>query len=375
MDLTAARCQMPVANRWIYLDHAAVAPLSAPAAAAMRATVYQVEHDGFAHPDRWTQSITQARHSAAAMLNADAQSIAFFHNTTEGILAAANGIDWAPGDNVVLPSCEFPANVYPWVNLAHKGVQVHWVQPREHRLCVDDFRAAVTARTRAMAVSSVEFFSGFRNDLAGLSDICRQHDILLIVDAIQSLGALRMDVTSLGIDVLAADAHKWLMGPEGCAVLHCSARALERLGVASLGWAGVASAFDFLSYDTELQPDARRFETGTHNMAGIAGLRAAMDFLYGQGPAEVETRVLALTDALCDALRTLGCTVVSPRGENEKSGIVTFTHPRAYADTVLQRLRAERVLGTARGGTVRLSPHFYNTTDELRCAAEALATL
>ena len=373
MEIDFARSFLPVAEKWVYLNHAAVAPLSRPAAQAMRRLIRDVEENGMVHYEEWNRLYTRARRSAAILIGARPDQIAFFKNTTDGLLAVANGIKWRSGDNVVLANREFPANVYPWLNLQSRGVEIRWVEERDGRLSVEDFAAAADDRTRVIAVSSVEFFSGFRNDLAGLSSLCRQGEALFVVDAIQSLGAFPLDVEELGIDALAADGHKWLLGPEGCALFYCSRRALSRLQVGSLGWAGVTTAYDFLDYDMALYPDARRFETGTQNTVGIAGLKASIDFLVEQGILTIGQRILELTDRLCEGLQVSGYKLLSSRVPDEKSGIVTFSHPECSAQELHRRLQQEQIVSSVRGGMLRLSPHFYNTLEEIDRTLEVLA--
>ena len=373
MDISAVRSQFPVTESWVYLNHAAVAPLCRPSARAMRRLVADVEENGMAHFEEWNRLYSRARRSAATLIGSRPDEIAFLKNTTDGILTVANGLRWRPGDNVVLGNREFPANIYPWLNLRDRGVEIRWVEEREGRLSLADFSAAIDANTRALSVSSVEFFSGFRNDLAGLSDLCQQRGIFFVVDAIQSLGVHPIDVAELGIDALAADGHKWLLAPEGCALFFCSRRSLSKLKVSALGWSGVETAYDFLNYDETLNPDARRFETGTHNTAGIAGLKGSIDFLLEQGLPAIEQRILGLTDRLCEGLANGGFQLLSPRGSGEKSGIVTFSHPNLEAETLFQRLRQERIISAVRGGRLRLSPHFYNTDEEIDRALEVLS--
>ena len=375
MNISAVRNQLPVTESWIYLNHAAVAPLCHPSARAMRRLVTDVEENGMVNYGEWNRLYSRARRSAATLIGSRPDEIAFLKNTPDGILTVANGLRWRSGDNVVLGHREFPANVYPWLNLRDRGIEIRWVEEREGRLSLADFSAAIDDNTRVLSVSSVEFFSGFRNDLAGLSNLCQQRDIFFVVDAIQSLGVLPIDVTELGIDALAADGHKWLLAPEGCALFYCSRRALPKLKVSALGWSGVETAYDFLNYDETLYPDARRFETGTQNTVGIAGLKGSIDFLLEQGIPAIEQRILELTDRLCEGLATGGFRLLSPRGPGEKSGIVTFSHPSVEAQTLFQRLHQERIISAVRGGQLRLSPHFYNTEEEIDRALEVLSAV
>lgn len=372
MDIDQLRTQFPVTERYIYLNHAAVAPVSAAVRRAMDEIVGGAATHGLAQLDVWRQLYSDARRSAARLVGAQPAQVAFLKNTTDGLIAAALGVDWRQGDNIVLARGEFPANVYPWLNLARRGVTVRWVEEQQHRLRVDDFAAAIDARTRVLSISSVGFFAGFRNDLAALGRLCRERDVLFVVDGIQSVGALQIDFEALGIDCLAADGHKWLMGPEGCALFVVSNRALEQLQVAGLGWSSVHSAYDFLNYDMQLQPDARRFETGTQNTVGIAGLRAAIELLLDIGMPQVESRILSLTQRLADGLTGHGYQILGSRQPQEASGIVTLRSSIVSSGQLSSALTAAAVQHTERGATVRLSPHVYNTEDEIDAVIDLL---
>ena len=369
------RSQFPITERYIYLNHAAVAPVSVAVCEAMETIVRGAASHGIANLDRWRELYGSARRSAARLVGAHENQIAFLKNTTDGLIATALRVDWQPGDTVVIAEGEFPANVYPWLNLANLGVSIHWVREVRGTLNVEDFAAAIDSKTRVLSVSSVEFFTGFRNDLSALGALCRDRDVLFVVDGIQSVGALQIDVEALGIDCLAADGHKWLMGPEGCALFYTSARAQERLRVAALGWASVRTAYDFLDYDTELQDDARRFETGTQNTAGIAGLKAAIDLLLEIGMDTVEKRILALARRLAEGIEARGYEVLGSREPCEGSGIVTFRSNCINSAGISQALAAASVQLTDRGGTVRLSPHVYNTEAEIDSCLGALPSV
>ena len=366
---TLRRTQFPVTRQWVYLNHAAVAPVSTAVQRAMASIVRDVAQNGIAHIAEWNELYAAARRSVARLVGARPEDIAFLKNTTDGLITTALGIDWRAGDSVVLAEGEFPANIYPWTNLEAHGVTVRRVPPRRGRLHVEDYAAAVDEGTRILTVSSVGFFTGQRADLAALGRLCRERDLLFVVDGIQSVGALRLDVADLGIDCLAADGHKWLMGPEGCALFYTSARARERLRVAGLGWASVRSAYDFLDDDPTLRDDARRFETGTQNTAGIAGLKAAVDLLLDIGMDTVESRILALSRRLGEGLREGGYELLAEPGE---SGIVAFRSAAHPSGDLARRLQARRVQLTDRGGTVRLAPHVYNTEAEIDAVLEAL---
>ena len=369
---TQWREQFPVTKKYIYLNHAGVSPLSLRVRAAMQDFLNDATDNGAVNTATWTTTAEACRRSAAQLINADTSEIAFMKNTTQGLIIAANGIDWRRGDNVVTTAVEFPANVYPWWNLEERyGVEMRMVQERQGQILTGEIEAAVDARTRAVTISHVEFASGFRNDIAAIGEICRGKGIWFVVDAIQSLGVIDLDVKGCNIDILAADGHKWLLAPEGAAIFYCAKEKQDRLINTNIGWASVVNPRDFLNYDFTPKPDATRFEEGSYNSVGLHGLRAAIELLLEIGIVRIEARVLNLTKRLIEGLQSKGYRVITPNIESKRSGIVVFESDRFSANELCNRLQRENVIGAERGG-VRLSPHFYNSEAEIDCALELL---
>ena len=369
---TQWREQFPVTKKYIYLNHAGVSPLSLRVRAAMQDFLNDATDNGAVNTATWTTTAEACRRSAAQLINADTSEIAFMKNTTQGLIIAANGIDWRRGDNVVTTAVEFPANVYPWWNLKERyGVEMRMVQERQGQILTEEIEAAVDARTRAVTISHVEFASGFRNDIAAIGKICRGKGIWFVVDAIQSLGVIDLDVKGCNIDILAADGHKWLLAPEGAAIFYCAKEKQDRLINTNIGWASVVNPRDFLNYDFTPKPDATRFEEGSYNSVGLHGLRAAIELLLEIGIVRIEARVLNLTKRLIEGLQSKGYRVITPNIESKRSGIVVFESDRFSANELCNRLQRENVIGAERGG-VRLSPHFYNSEAEIDCALELL---
>jgi len=365
MDITEARSEFPVTRTCAFMNHAAVAPLSQRAVNAMRGLLDDLLANGDQNSKQWDLAVQRTRELAAQLINASPSEIAFVKNTTEGIAHVANGFPWSPGDNVVVTNVEFPANVYPWLNLADRGVETRFVKEKAGRIPFEDISDAIDSRTRIVSLSYVEFVSGFRNDLGRLGELCRKRGALFVVDAIQGLGVLKLDVQECGVDFLSADGHKWLLAPEGAGVFFCSNRVADRLRVSEMGWMAVQNAGDYLRYPQPPRTDARRFECGSHNTLGLHGLGAAIDLLLEVGIPNIERRVLALTDRLCDGLARKGYHIFSSRREGEKSGIVSFHKPGQDTRALFQRLRAEKIIVALREGFIRVSPHFYNSDDEI----------
>jgi cysteine desulfurase / selenocysteine lyase len=368
MDWQRYRDEMPVTRRWAYLDHAAVAPISARGREAVRQWSDDLAESGLVNERRWNQRVEAVRGLAAQLLGAEPLDVAFVKNTSEGIGIIAEGFPWQPGDNVVIAQEEYPANQYPWLNLHSRGVQVRAVaSPPDGRLWIDDIAAALDPRTRLVSLSWVEFASGFRNDLDALGQLCRERGAAFFVDAIQGLGVFPLDVRQTPIDFLAADGHKWLLGPEGAGVLYVRREWIDRLRPVDIGWNSVVGANDFSTIDFRLKPHAGRYESGTLNVAGITGLGGSLEMLLEIGVGNVAQRVLELTDYLCEQVSRRGRPrVYSSRRDRDRSGIVSLSYDDG---TPLQakkkQCRDKGIVINHRAGRLRVSPHFYNTLQEL----------
>ena len=368
--------EFPVTETYIYMNHAGVAPLSRRVQDAMTGFIEDATVNGAVNAEQWAETAEVCRAAAARLINADTTEIAFMKNTTQGILIAANGIDWREGDNVVTTAVEFPANIYPWWSLKERyGVQTRMVPERDGCIYIEDIAAAIDARTRALTISHVEFASGFRNDIQALGDLCREHDIWFIVDAIQSLGAIAVDVKACNVDILAADGHKWLLAPEGAAIFYCADAKRERLINTNMGWSSVVNPRDFLNYDLTQKPDATRFEEGSYNSVGLYGLKAAIDLLLEIGIPTIEARILELTKRLTGGLEAKGYRVITPKTDSDRAGIVIFESERHTPSEVYEKLHAEKIITAERGSGVRVSPHFYNTASEVERLLEVLPDL
>lgn len=376
------RSEMPVAGRYVYLNHAAIGPLPRRAAARVAELARVISESG---DRRWPErngEIERVRSLAAKLIGArDPHEVAFVENTSTGLSLVAEGIDWRPGDNIVGAEGEFPSNAYPWMNVAAhppSGVEYRRAPERDGRIDPEELLARIDGRTRLLALSSVQYATGFRSDLARLGAACRERGALFAVDAIQSLGALATDVEALGIDVLAAAAHKWLLGPEGIGLLYVSDRAIERLRPARAGWRSTRTLYDWSRLDLTFAEGAKRFECGTINNFGVAGLGGSLEILLDAGPAAIERRILDLAERAAQGFEAAGFTLAAPRGEafrGERSGIVSGTHPRHDPEKLAEALAQRGVIVSARAGRLRAAPHFYNSEDEIDRFGTVLAEL
>ena len=311
---------------------------------------------------------------------ASVEDIAILKNTSEGLSVVAHGIDWRPGDNVVITDQEFPSNRIVWHSLESQGVEMREAAISRAGLNEDASPEAIIERscdqhTRLVAVSSVQYATGLRMDLECLSAFCRRKDILFCVDAIQSLGVLPLDVQAIGIDFLAADGHKWMLGPEGVAVFYCRPELRERLLLRQYGWHMVEDHLNFDNRDWAVAESARRFECGSQNTMGILALNASLSLLLEIGMEEVTRGVLQNTSYLLEAIRqNQRLAPLSPplvlENPTRRSGIVTFHAPGTDSRKLTNKLVASGVRCSPRGGGIRFSPHFYTPEEQLESAMQ-----
>jgi cysteine desulfurase / selenocysteine lyase len=360
-----------------FFNHSGVSPLPRPAAEAMRRWADAYEAHAYTSAN-WYKLAEQTRRHASELIHADPKEIAFIKNTSEGLAFVANGLAWKPGEEVLSTRSEYPANVYPWMAAQQRfGIQHVMIQERpDGRILPDDLFRAVTPKTRMIAISHVEYASGYRNDLAAIGAFCRERGILFCVDAIQSAGALPVDVQAMKIDYLAAGAHKWLLGPEGAGIFFCRRELLDTL-YPEVGWANVIHATDYSNFDFTLRPDARRFECGGYNLAGFMALGASLELLLSVGIDAVWARLYALTTMLAEAVGARGYRVFSPRArESECSGIVSFSAPDPTMHAaILRELESKRVFLVEREKRLRAAPHFYQGEAQIQALVDTLPRL
>jgi selenocysteine lyase/cysteine desulfurase len=364
--------EFPVTERFTYLNHAALGPLPRRTANTIAELACDFRDTGVLAAEHWEGAVERTRSLVARAINVHADEIAFTKNTSQGLSIVAAGLPWQPGDVVVAVKGDFPANVYPWLGLQHLGVTIRFVQQRNGMICPNDLEAALPG-ARLLAISWIQYSTGFRIDLPMLNALCAKHNVLLCLDAIQGLGAWPLDLQATPVDFCAFGGHKWLLSPQGVGVLYVNQRVRDMLQPANVGWLGVKwrdfSAFD---YDSPLMATAARYEEGTRSMVGIAGLEQSLGLLLDIGPQRIAQHVEALTDQLMAGLHKFGYRLITPSEPGCRSGIVTFAHPQRSATEIFDALRAEQVVCSVREGGVRLSPHVYNTSQEIDTVLDTL---
>lgn len=367
-DEPLRRREFPVCEDKIFLAHAGVSPLPRRVAEAMQQYVAAAskDHQENVLPD---QAVAQTRQLAAQLIGGHESEIAFVGSTSMGLAMVAAGLPWQTGDNVVCYGDDYPANVYPWMDLQRRGVETRFVKPKTYgNITIADLERVVDQRTRLVALASVHYVSGWRLDVDAVGTWLHEQGVLFCLDGIQSFGALRASMRH--VDFAAADAHKWMLGPLGAAILYVRQQHFERLHPPLIGW-HTAFCPDFVAQEQiRLRPDARRYEPGSLNLVGIVGLRAALDLILGFGIEAIEARVLNLTRRIIAGATEQGFSIAGPAEGTGLSGIVSLISQRRDPAELHAQLSRDRIvtsLRRRRDGVqcLRISPHFYTRDDEI----------
>jgi len=365
----------PVCRKVIFLAHAGVTALPRAVADAM---VHATREASEAPPDfpGVFRHIQQTRAVAARFLGAHPEEIALLGPTSLGLSLVANGIPWQPGDEVICHGSDYPANVYPWLGLRERGVTVRTLEPeRPGEITPELIEAALTPRTRLVALASCHFVSGYRIDVDAIGRLLHARGVLFCLDAIQTLGAFPLNVEH--VDFLSADAHKWMLGPCAIGIVYVKRAHFGLLRPTLLGAENVKAPHYIAQNEIRFPETAARYEPGALNTVGIYGMRAALELLAECGIEAVAARILRLRAHLVEGLRPLGFELYGPAEGPNASGITSFTHPHASMAGLFRQLESAGIIASLRHNRagqelLRLSPHFYNTEAELDRALEVL---
>ena len=356
----------------VYLNHAAAGVLPRRTRDALVAMVDGQARAGILGILPVESHLAEFRERIATFIGASGDEIAFQRNTGDGANTIARGLSWRGGDEIVICDNEFGSNALPWLALTDSGVNVRFIASPAERMTPEVLAAAMTPRTRLVAVSWVSFADGYRHDLAALSEVVHARDAIFCVDAIQALGAFPLDVRACSIDALYAGGAKWLLALPGVSVLYVARSLQERLAVYWRGWRDVDDIWDFHNYGQPLAGSAARYEGGTLNYLGIVALDTSMAVLREAHVARIGAHILALTDRLVAGLASAGATIRTARGDGISSGIVTFEVPGRDSVALGRDLGKRGFVTTFRKTGIRVSPHGYNTVEEIDAFVDAV---
>jgi len=362
-DIDKIREWFPITKHKVFLNHAAQSPLPKTVADAVRK--YADDFSNFGDTSiEWNDG---GKPLFAKLIGAKKEEIAFIENTSVGMNIAASVLHYPPGSKIVTTDLEYPSVVYPWLRKS-LGVKVHYVKNVDGKILLDDVEKVVDDKTVAVAVSHVEYVNGFRNDLRALSEIAHKHGAYLIVDAIQSAGAIPIDVKKDDVDFLATACYKWLLSPPGAGYFYVKEELIEKFEPPFVGWASVKpevfETIDFWDiWSLRLSETASRFEVGSPSFISLIGAAEALKMILNFGIENIEKRILKLTDHAMEAIKSLGLEIFTPEEKKNRSGIVLFKIRKPQE--LVAQLRQKGIVVSARAHGIRVSPHFYNTEDEI----------
>ena len=368
------RALFPAAEIYTYLNSAAVAPIPTVSVEAVHRQLKDVSENGTVNYQDWINTKNRARDLAAKMLNVRAEQIAFMRNTSDGISSVANGLKWQKGDNIVSFLREFPANFYPWRRIRDAfGVELRLCPERNGRIDLDEFIGLIDEKTKVVAISAVQFASGFRADLKRIGQEAQKRDALFVVDIIQGFGAIPFDLPAQMVDAAAGASHKWLCSPEGSGILYLSDRARERIEPTLVGWISVEEPWIFEDLEQDFKPNALAWESGTGGSALFYGLEQSLKLLDETGLKNIAEYLEDLTDYLCELLMGKNYEIISSREKGEKSQIVCIKHRGSLtSNEIAKQLEKEKIIVSPRGDRLRIAPHFFNNREDIEKLIEAL---
>ncbi len=369
--------EFPLDQAIIYLNHAGVAPWPKRTANAVSRFAHENMTLGSLHYSQWLETEAALREQLRELINAASiQEIALLKNTSEALSVVAFGIDWRPGDNVVTSRQEFPSNRIVWEALRQRfGVEVRLADLDQYSIPEEALLDQCDPHTRLISISSIQYANGVRMDLARIGEYCQSQRILFCVDAIQSLGAVRFDVQTIHADFVMADGHKWMLGPEGVALLYCASPNIDQLRLNQYGWHMVKHKNEFERMDWSPAEDAQRFECGSPNSLGIHALHASLSLLQEHGIEAVSKQISANVAQIEAGIRELGCECLTPSEPQRRGGIITFRIPAKDNQGIFRSLQQSGILCAYRAGGIRFSPHFYTPPAAIERALDRLAQI
>ena len=364
----------PAAEKYTYLNSAAVSPMPTVAVEAVLSQLKDVSENGTLNYTDWIATKDRARALIAEMLGVRSDQIAFLRNTSDGFASVANGLPWKKGDNIVSFEREFPANFYAWRMVRDRfGVELRLCPERDGRIDLDEFIALIDENTQLVSISAVQFASGFRADLERISEAARSVDALFAVDIIQGFGAFGFDLAAQGVDIASGASHKWLFSPEGCGMLYLSDKARERVTPTLVGWISVETPWDFEDREQAFKPTALAWESGTGGISLFYGLEQSLLLLRDTGLEKIESYLEELSDYLCELVAGKNYEIVSSRAKGEKSQIVCVRHRNGLtSNEIAKRLEEEKIIVSPRGDRLRIAPHVFNNRADIEKLAEML---
>lgn len=377
MNKSEIRTLFPhIAKGHVYLNHAAISPISDRVKSAIEKFLADRNSGNIDNFPKWMEVTEETRDLICHLIGAEnSDRITFMGNTSDTLSTVAEGIDWNKGDEIILNTMEFPSNIQPFRILENQGVKIIYLEPDEEgKITPEMIENAISPKTKMVSISFVQYLTGFRADLKSIGEICSKNDIYFVVDGIQGLGAFEIDVQKYHIDALGSGCHKWLMSPMGIGFLYLSEKLADTLKPAKTGWLSVEVPWELSNFEQPWQPISKHLETGTYNTIGIVGFNASLKHLLEIGIENIEDEILQLSDYLLSNLsEQKGVRLLTSLKTEDHAGIVTFKlNSDRSADEIVEDLKSKQITISARNGYIRISPHYYNTKEELQRVLDAI---
>jgi len=365
LNLIRAREYFPHLKKGIiYFNHAASGPVSSVLKDEFNFLLQESSEGNFISYYSFKEKVDDSKELLGEILNCSADRVAFTDNTSNGLNILAQGVRWKKGDRILLNDAEFPTNVYPFLNLEEQGVEIDFVKSKDGIVTAEDVISAVKPGTRLISISYVQFLSGYRVDLKKIGKYCKENEIIFSVDAIQGLGAVTLDVEECNVNYLSCGTQKWMLGVQGLAFIYIDKDLQNMIKTVPLGWLSVSNAWDFLDYKIDLKSSASRYQSGTLNTFGIFAFNTSLNLFKKFGFKNIEQQILCNTFYFNKLLSDSGFEpVLLNCAEENISGIVSFKSDNS--EKIFNHLTEKNIICSERLGYIRLSPHFYNTKNDI----------
>ncbi len=355
----------------LWLNHAAISPLNSRTKNAVEQYLLNRSEGSIDDFPQIVQISQNTKMQIGKLVNAPADRIGFVNNTSDGLNILANGIEWKSGDRILLNDSEFPTNVVPFLNLKRLGVEIDFVKTANDEIRLEDIQKAITPKTKLLSISFVQFLSGFKSDLKTIGELCKRHNIIFCVDAIQGLGSTPINVQESGIDFLSSSGHKWLLSMMGFGFIYITEELQLRINQQYAGWTSNKNYFgNFFDYRLDFDETARRYENGAQNNAGIVALGESVTILNDIGISKIYLHLLSLTDYIFEYAELNGIETATPREHKKRAGIVTLK--LSNAEKIFSSLNDQNIIVSIREGKIRISPHFYNSIEDIHIACNSI---
>ncbi|MBK8945061.1 MAG: aminotransferase class V-fold PLP-dependent enzyme [Ignavibacteriae bacterium] len=363
-----------IKNGLTYFNHAAVGPISSLVKEKLDEYLIQRSETIVENYFETIPQVQSAKEKISRLLNVDVNFLGWSDSVSNAMNIVAQGLDWKSGDQIILNDIEFPANVYPFLNLKNIGVEILFAKSENWIVDLPQIENLVSSKTKLISISMVQFLSGYKADIKAIGEFCNKKNIIFCVDGIQAAGNTKIDLQNVNVDFFAGGTQKWLMGLQGLSYFYISPKLFDKISPQYIGWTSVKNAWHFLDYNLELLDNAERFQNGTNSRISMIAIDESLSLFEKIGYVEIEKQILDNSIYFIQQLSEKGFdTILSNIDKKNIAGIVSIKHEKA--EYILKILKERKIACSLREGLIRFSPHFYNTQDEINFVVNELSKI